>query len=93
MVLTVCMVIGIIAGWFANRMWLDSLSGLFYNFALMTFTCFLMWVINVAQECRWDMLNAAVGVIDSVSEQVWDQLRAQSAATSLLTSAAKAKLE
>ena len=52
-----------------------SLSQLFYNVALVAFTAGLMWVINVAQECRWDMLNTAVTAIDNVADTIWAQVR------------------
>lgn len=74
-VLTVAMVLGIVLGWFMNRLWLESLASACYNVALVAFTAFLMWMINVAQECQWEFLNSAVSMIDSAAEQVWNTLR------------------
>ncbi|KAG8468324.1 hypothetical protein KFE25_013407 [Diacronema lutheri] len=74
-VLVIAMLAGMLAGWFAGKFWLESISSLFYNLALVAFTCFLMWVINVAQECRWDVLNNVVSAIDNVADQLWAQAR------------------
>mmetsp|Transcript_6809 Transcript_6809/g.17428 ORF Transcript_6809/g.17428 Transcript_6809/m.17428 type:complete len:100 (-) Transcript_6809:264-563(-) len=74
-VLALAMVTGIVGGWFMNRLWLESVAGAFYNVALIAFTAFLMWVINVAQECRWDVLNTAVSMIDNAAEQAWGFMR------------------
>lgn len=76
-VLTLAMLLGLLAGWFANKFWLESVASLFYNLSLIAFTCFLMWIINVAQECRWDLLNNIVCAIDSLADTVWAKAREQ----------------
>lgn len=76
-VLALAMLLGTLMGWLCSKFWLESISSACYNLALIALTCALMWVINVAQECRWDMLNSAVGVIDGLADQVWSKARQQ----------------
>lgn len=75
LVLGGAMLVGLIAGWFANKFWLETISSLFYNVALLAFTCLLMWAINVAQECRYDFLNNVVAAIDGIADQIWSRAR------------------
>jgi len=74
-VLLAAMLIGMLAGWLCNKFWLSAFSSLFYNFALLAFTCLTIWVINIAQECRFDLLNTIAGMVDTMADTAWMQAK------------------